>query len=113
MRNTPQPRATAHLKTKGSTTMFIREIRHIDTSKVRAMCISHDYYTQGTIEEYNKMFQKCELGYGILAIASDILDHSNKDRFMKMYGCTEREVLESICYNLVNDCTWTEISLED
>lgn len=42
--------------------MKLVETRRIDTSKVRAMCIEHDYYTNGDVIAYEQMFQKCGLG---------------------------------------------------
>ena len=93
--------------------MYLQETRRIDTDKVRALCIRNNYYTSGTTEEYSKMFQKCGLNYGVLAIASDILEHSNKERLMNESGCSKKEVLENICFELINDCSYTCVSIEE
>lgn len=93
--------------------MYLQETRRIDTDKVRALCIRNNYYTNGTNEDYSKMFQKCGLNFGILAIASDIFEHSNKERLMQESGCSKKEVLENICFELINDCCYTCVSIEE
>lgn len=92
--------------------MKLVETRKIETGKVRVMCIRNNYYTCGTNEEYDKMFQTCESG-DVLAIASDILEHSNKERLIHQSGCSEREVLENICFGLINDCSYTCVEIKD
>lgn len=93
--------------------MKLVETRRIDISKVRAMCIEHDYYTNGDVYAYENMFHKCELGYSILEIAKDIMDHSNVKKFLHSYGCDEKDFLECICYNLINDCCYTCVDIEE
>ena len=93
--------------------MYLQEIRRIDTDKVRAMCIRNNYYTSGTNEDYCKMFRMCCSSFGILAIASDIFEHSNKERLMQESGCSKKEVLENICFELINDCSYTCVSIEE
>ena len=92
--------------------MKLIETRKIMTSKVREMCIRNQYYTSGTNEEYDKMFQKCQLDYSILEIAKDIFEHTDINLHMYQVGCSERELLESICFNLINDCTYTLVDIE-
>lgn len=92
--------------------MKLIETRIIDTAKVRAMCIKNDYYTNGTVEEYNRMFNKCDLNFGILEIAQDIMEHCDKEKFLYAYGGTEAEFLEAICYNIINDCCYTCVEIE-
>ena len=92
--------------------MKLVEIRRIETGRVRAMCIRNDYYTQGTCEEYDNMFKMCESN-DVLAIANDILEHSDKQRLVNRYGCSEREVLENICFGLINDCSFTCVEIKD
>lgn len=87
------------------------EQRIIDTDKVRGMCINKGYYTSGSIEDYSKMFQKCKLNYHIIEIAIDILEHSNKEKLIYEYG-NEKEVLENICFGLINDCCYTCVDIE-
>lgn len=93
--------------------MHLQETRRIDTDKVRAMCIRNNYYTNGTNEDYNKMFQMCGLNFGVLAIASDIFEHSNKERLMQESGCGKKDILENICFELINDCSFTYVSIEE
>ena len=92
--------------------MYLQETRRIDTDKVRAMCINNDYYTRGTCEEYDKMFKMCGSDCSILEIANDILEHSDKQRLLNRYGCSEREVLENICCQLINRCTYTTVEIK-
>lgn len=91
--------------------MKIVENRMFDLTKVRAMCIKYEYYTSGTNEEYIRMFQKCGLNYSVLDIAKDIFEHSNKEKIM-YDGDSEKEILESICFNLINECTYTLVNIE-
>lgn len=93
--------------------MYLSEARIIDTEKVRAMCIRNNYYTSGTNEDYQKMFQKCGLNFGVLAIASDIFEHSDKEKLVQESGCSKKEVLENICFELINDCSYTCVSIEE
>lgn len=93
--------------------MKLVETRRIDISKVRSMCIEYGYYTCGDVIEYEKMFQKCGLAFPILEIAQDIMEHSNVDKFLQMYGNDEKDFLECICYNLINDCCYTCVEIED
>lgn len=98
---------------RGQVKMKLVETRRIDTDRVRQMCIENDYYTMGTNEEYSRMFKKCDLGYNILDIAKDIFEHSNKEKLMYQSGSDEREVLENICYGLINDCCYTCVDIEE
>lgn len=91
--------------------MKLIETRRIETGKVRQMCIREDYYTQGTVDEYCKMFQKCELDFPILEIAIDIFEHSDKEKLL--HYNSEKEILENICYGLINDCTYTCVDIEE
>lgn len=93
--------------------MKLVETRKIETGKVRAMCIKNDYYTYGTNEEYSKMFEMCNMNCDILEIATDILKHSYKIGFFEQKGYTEKEVLENICYQLINDCSYTCVEIKD
>lgn len=93
--------------------MVLIETRRIDTKKVREMCIRENLYTCGTVEEYCQMFQKCDLGFRIIEIAQDILEHSNKERLINQSGNTKKEVLENICYSLINDCCYTCVDIPE
>ena len=93
--------------------MYLQETRKIYTGKVRAMCIRNDYYTCGTNEDYDNMFCKCENNSNVLEIAEDILQHSDKARLMYQSGCSEKEVLENICFQLINHCSFTCVEIKD
>ena len=93
--------------------MYLQETRIIDTDKVRVMCINNDYYTCGTYAEYHNLFCKCENNSNVLEIAEDILQHSNKERLMNQTGCSEKEVLENICFGLINHCSFTCVEIKD
>lgn len=93
--------------------MYLKETRRIDTDKVRAMCIRNDYYTRGTVEEYDRMFKMCKMNFGVLGIASDILEHSDCEKLMHLCCATRTEVLENICYEIINDCCYTCVSIEE
>lgn len=93
--------------------MKLIETRRIDTSKVRAMCIREDLYSCGTVEDYCKMFEKCDLGFRIIEIAQDIFEHSDKERLIERSGNTLKDVLENICYGLINDCCYTCVDIPE
>lgn len=93
--------------------MKLIETRTIDTSKVRAMCIRNDYYTRGTNEEYSEMFEKCSQGQEVIVIAQDILEHSRTEELMKSYGCSYMELLQGVCFELINDCSITTVHIEE
>ena len=40
--------------------MKIKEIKKIDTDKLRNMCINNNWYTAGNTADYNKMFRMCQ-----------------------------------------------------
>lgn len=89
--------------------------RNIDASKVREMCIRHQYYTCGDNAAYTKMLQNVGLTDAdnmeqMQEIADDIYFHSDTDRIMSEYGCDEAEVMDSILYNLYNECCTTFIA---
>lgn len=92
--------------------MKLVETRRIDTSKVRALCIRDNLYTCGTVDDYCKMFQKCELDFRIIEIAQDIFDHSNKERLIQQCGSL-KDALENICYGLINDCCYTCVDIPE
>ena len=91
--------------------------RTIHADKVRALCIRQDYYTCGTVREYRDMLDFVDNEnadeFVILTAAEDILKHSDTKALMSEYGFDdEKELLESICYNLINDCTHTSVKIE-
>ena len=92
--------------------MKLIETRRIDTGRVRSMCINNDYYTRGTCKEYDNMFKMCA-NCSVLTIAKDILEHSDKEKLKYTYGCSETEVLENICFGLINDCSYTCVEIKE
>ena len=68
----------------------MKEIRRIQTDRVRNMCIENNYFTKGTCEEYEEMFELCRkenpttIDYFI--IGDVILNHSNKEKLLKKPG---------------------------
>ena len=65
--------------------MKFTETRTLNDSKLRAICIQHDWYTCGTNEEYSRLFDKLTDCCGcpvhrttekLVEIAEDIWDHS-------------------------------------
>ncbi len=91
--------------------MKLVETRIIDTGKVRNMCIENDYYTRGTNEQYCNMFSKCALSFSVMEIAVDIFQHSNMIRLEEIHGSI-KEALENICYQIINDCSYTLVDVE-
>lgn len=68
--------------------MAIRVIRTINRTQVYNHCVEHDYYTEGTNEEYSAMLDKCSnyepieaSDEDIMAIAKDIWNHSSCEEF--------------------------------
>ena len=73
-----------------------------------------NYCTKCECEEYENLLEQCETiatDNCILLIAEQIMKYSDTERLMYEYGCKQKELLESICFNLVNDCTYTSIEL--
>ncbi len=68
----------------------------IDNYTLRAVCIANDWYTCGTIEEYEKLFKKNRNGATVGELADDIYLHSSnaekKDIFVKLLETAERRV---------------------
>ena len=65
--------------------MKFTETRTLSASKLRAICIEHDWYTRGTNEEYGRLFDKLTDCCGcpehlttekLVEIAEDIWEHS-------------------------------------
>lgn len=62
------------------------ETRTLDSTKLRSLCIEHDWYTCGTNEEYAKLFARLHDEDGcpenmttdkLAEIAADIMEHSD------------------------------------
>ncbi len=83
--------------------------RLLDTTTLRKVCVENDYYTRGTSEEYDNLFKiiwdnKIVTDEQLIKVAEDIYNHSNIEKKMREYGCSDREVMDSIMFNLVNAC---------
>lgn len=85
----------------------MKEIRTIDSSKVRSLCIEYDFYTCGTIAEYdNLLLNLCDREREIdtaalVEIATDIIEHS-AERTLANFD----DRLTSIMWYLANECCW-------
>lgn len=82
--------------------------------KVRAMCIRQNYCTECDNKQYGNLLRECQTAVtldDILNIAEQIMQYSDSERLMREYGCDETELLESICFNLLNDCIYITIEL--
>lgn len=59
-----------------------KEIRRLDSTDLRALCIREDWYTGGTNEEYYNLMQMTERENittdDIVEIATDIIEHSER-----------------------------------
>lgn len=92
--------------------MKIKEIKRINTDKLRNMCANNNWYTVGTSEDYIKMFKMCEKDNittnQLYKIAKDIYEHTNVDNAKQ--GCDSgysdnESILNMMIY--VNDCSYT------
>lgn len=91
--------------------MKVKEIRRLDTDKLRSMCIKNNWYTSGSNEDYINMFKMCEKDNitinQLFKIAKDIYEHTNVDRATQ--GCSNEysdndNILNMMIY--INDCTY-------
>ena len=81
--------------------MKIHEIRKISRSDLRNLCIEKDWYTRGDNEEYGKLLDMCEKEMDVLtlvAVARDIIEHSNPKRFADF--SEDRIAMEYVLYEL-------------
>lgn len=94
--------------------MKIKTTRYMTSEKVRTMCIKADYCTSCDNEQYSALLNSCQTAVNdndVLRIAQLIMKYSNTEKLMSEYSCNETELLESICFNLLNDCTYTTVEL--
>lgn len=83
---------------------------NIDMYKVRNLCIREQYYTCGDNREYEHLLldlcDGAELE-DVVAVAEDILAHSDTERLMSHYDAgTLTEVEDTILEYLLNECCW-------
>ena len=61
--------------------MKVKEIKRIDTDKLRNICINNNWYTRGTNSDYMNMFKMCEKdnisANQLYKITKDIYEHTN------------------------------------
>lgn len=91
--------------------MKIKEIKRMDSDKLRNMCINNNWYTAGTSADYNNMFKMCEKDNitinQLYKITKDIYRHTNVSHANT--GCSSEysdneNILNMMIY--VNDCTY-------
>ena len=75
-----------------------------DSSAIRGLCIKNDWYTSGTIQDYNTLLTYCDEQHILTEerlnwIAKDIYDHSNNFD----YSYTEHEIINNIICYILND----------
>lgn len=91
----------------------MKEIRRIQTDRVRNMCIRNDYFTLGTNDKYEAMFEMCRKENpstdDFEKIANVIYWHSSRNELKARYGMSAIEIVKSIMFELINDCTIVHI----
>ena len=103
-------------KMKGD--MEMKVTRKCFADKVRQMCINHNYYTQGDCLAYDRLLQFVDKDLDannevqMTEVAQNIYNHSNINKMMEEYNCTEEDILVGILFNLYNDCTMTFVTWE-
>lgn len=88
----------------------IIETRKIFWNDLRNLCIRNNWYTCGTVQEYQKMLNMCKKDNittnDIVTIAQDIMDHSNKEE-------NEERELTSYCFEVARIATTLFEEVED
>ena len=91
--------------------MKIKEIKRIDTDKLRNICINNNWYTRGTNSDYMNMFKMCEKDNistnQLYKIAKDIYEHTDIESATN--GCDadysdDENILNMMIY--VNDASY-------
>ena len=69
--------------------MKVKEIKRIDTDKLRHICINNNWYTRGSNADYSNMFKMCEKDNittnQLYKIAKDIYEHTDVESAIN--GC--------------------------
>lgn len=79
-----------------------KRVEKFDIPKVYALCNNENYYTRGTNEEYQRMFEMCRLYKGVddaetvEKISEDIVNHSEVEE-----GMSKLEMKELIMHRLL------------
>jgi len=82
-----------------------KEVRQINMSDLRSLCIKNNWYTKGNNEEYRNLLNMTREEATtdvIIEIATDILDKSEI-----LSDCGIKEVFGNICFNLFKICITT------
>ena len=91
--------------------MKVKEIKRIDTDKLRHICINNNWYTCGSNADYMNMFKMCEKDNistnQLYKIAKDIYEHT--DVASAKTGCStdysdDENILNMMIY--VNDASY-------
>ena len=93
--------------------MKIKEVKFLFADDVRKMCISNNWYTRGTDEEYSNLLNSIRNRKKITTnflyeIACNVFIHSIMD---EDYSINEN--IENIMYALMNDCVRTCFKIID
>ena len=87
-----------------------REIRKIDNTKVRSICIRENYYTRGNNTDYSHLlddlcdFRKDLTMDDLEEIAANILNHSDVDNICDKYDCEKDEIFGIVLFEIINEC---------
>ena len=91
--------------------MKVKEIKRIDTDKLRHICINNNWYTCGSNADYMNMFKMCEKDNistnQLYKITKDIYEHTDVESAIN--GCSteysdEENILNMMIY--VNDASY-------
>jgi hypothetical protein len=77
--------------------------KRIFRDELRNLCINKDWYTCGTVEQYDRLFDKLHddmTEEEIVNVAIDIYDHSEVEKTAEEYGCSYEEVFDNIVYEV-------------
>lgn len=87
----------------------------IDEDRVRNYCIKNNRFTKGNNAQYDDMFSyirkfnKTQNKEALKNACILIVKHSD----LSAYGQTEKENIQSICFDLINDCATFFVNMED
>jgi hypothetical protein len=80
----------------------------LDSDLVRRMCNCYEYCECCDNEEYALLLKRCDgvkTPDEILEIATQIAEYSGIDRLSRQAGFLDDEIVHSIAFNLLNNCT--------
>lgn len=88
----------------------MKTTKKIFTDDLRYLCVSKDYYTCGDCKAYEELFDYIRdrdlTDSDIIAIVDNIYDHSDVDKMMREYGCSENDVFNSIYFEVGRLVNW-------